>query len=521
MLARRIVPALLALALPSIAAAALAPLARCEALKLSTAAKSASLLLKCQARAITLGVPVDPTCVAKATAKLTSGFARAELAGGCPFIGEATTVDGVLQAAATALAAQQTPIVGGSDCGFRKVAAVGKRIGKRLKSEGSHTKRPERGRLVFAVDAITERYALDVAKAVSEGDCVTSGDGGDLATAADTVVADVLDLVRGNLGALATAHGKRIGAAVRATVLDAMEPEYRDLLARQFNQVTPEYELMWGNIEPVQGTLQLAPVETILEFAETHGFPVVGSPLLWHLILPPWVNGGMTPAHLQAAVDARIDTLLGMYAGRIGTWVVVNEAINDFGGGLRPSIFLNELGPGYIADAFRRARLADPNALLFYNDYLAEGSNGKADAIYAMVVDLLAQGVPIDGVGFQAHLGGLYAFFGATVPGGIQPNLQRFVDLGLRVALTEMDVQANALGETPSERRAAQRDVYQSVLGACVAVAGCDSMTFWGFTDRHTWIRDFLGIPDDPLPWDERYLPKAAFFGVRDALIPD
>jgi endo-1,4-beta-xylanase len=84
-----------------------------------------------------------------------------------------------------------------------------------------------------------------------------------------------------------------------------------------------------------------------------------------------------------------------------------------------------------------------------------------------------------------------------------------------------MDVQANALGTTPAERLAAQRDVYERALGACVAVAGCESMTFWGFTDRHTWIRDFLGLADDPLPWDDGYLPKAAFFGVRDALLAD
>ncbi len=512
---------LVALAVPALALAALAPRAQCEAAKLTAVGKSAAVLFKCHARAVAQGVPVDPSCVAKATAQLASGFLRAESRGSCPFTGEVASVDVTLRAAAAALAAQQTAGSGGSTCGSRKVGAVGNLLGKRLKAEGAHAKQPERGKIAHAVAGLGPRLALDVAKAERGGDCVTPGDGDVVARAADDVAGDLVDLVRGDLAQLAAVHGKRVGAAVQAVVLTAMEPAYREVLARHFSQVTPEYELMWGNIEPVQGTLNPTPVETILDFAETHGLPVVGSPLVWHLILPPWVNPAMTPAALQTAVDARIDTLLGTYAGRIGTWVVVNEAVNDFGGGLRPTIFLNKLGPDYIANAFRRARAADPGALLFYNDYLAEGVNGKSDAIYDMIVDLLAQGVPIDGVGFQTHLGGLYAPFGNVFPSSMRANLQRFADLGLRVAITEMDVQAIALGETPSERRVAQRDVYRRAIGACVDVAGCESMTFWGIADRHTWIRDYLGISDDPLPWDEAYLPKAAFFGVRDALLGD
>ncbi len=105
------------------------------------------------------------------------------------------------------------------------------------------------------------------------------------------------------------------------------------------------------------------------------------------------------------------------------------------------------------------------------------------------------------------------------MPAQLQENIQRFVDLGLIVRITEMDVQAVGLGDTPEEQLIAQRSVYHDVVAACVAVDGCDAITFWGFTDKYTWIKDFLFIDDNPLPWDTGYFPKAAFFGVRDALL--
>src|SRR5205814_9855629 len=101
----------------------------------------------------------------------------------------------------------------------------------------------------------------------------------------------------------------------------------------------------------------------------------------------------------------------------------------------------------------------------------------------------------------------------------VSQNLQRFADLGLRVHISEMDVQIGGAHPAIPGGIVRQRDIYHDMVAACLAVAGCDSVTFWGFTDKYTWIKDYLGVYDQPLPFDVAYRPKPAFFGVRDALV--
>jgi hypothetical protein len=185
----------------------------------------------------------------------------------------------------------------------------------------------------------------------------------------------------------------------------------------------------------------------------------------------------------------------------------VVHAVVDFGASFRSSIFLQKLGPDYIRNAFIRARQADPSALLFYNDFLADGINVKSDFIYDMVVGLLAQGTPIDGVSFQMHLGGDFG----PVPTGesVRQNLQRFADLGLIVRVSEMDVEIRYITGAYDDRLAEQRAIYHDMVAACLSVARCDSVTFWGFTDKYTWLKDYLGLTDRPLPFDDGYQPKS------------
>lgn len=369
-----------------------------------------------------------------------------------------------------------------------------------------------------ALGKVSVKFSARFTTAESRGDCTTIGDAATVAVRIDAASADVVDAVRGALATLGARTGRRIGAAVRANVLANMESGYRDTILRQFDSVTAEYEFMWGNLESTRGAYQFGPVDTIVTFAEQNNLQLKGAPLVWHLILPPWVNDTMTPADLQTAVDQRIDVLLGTYAGKVAVWDVVNEATTDGGTAYRDSIFLQKLGPDYIRSAFVRARQADPNALLFYNDFLADGINAKSDFIYQMIVGLLAQGTPIDGVSFQTHLGG--GFGPAPTKSSVIQNLQRFADLGLLVHISEMDVEIAGLHPSIPGGLAGQREVYHDMVGACLAVARCDSVTFWGFTDKYTWVKDYLGILQDrPLPFDPTYQPKAAFFGIRDALL--
>jgi endo-1,4-beta-xylanase len=206
---------------------------------------------------------------------------------------------------------------------------------------------------------------------------------------------------------------------------------------------------------------------------------VRGHTLVWHAQLPAWVHE-LGPKDLRQAMREHIRSVMAHYDKDVGVWDVVNEPIAD-DGGLRPSVFERRLGPGFIEDAFRTARVADADAKLYLNEIGAEGVNRKSDRLYALVRDLKARGVPIDGVGFQAH------FNLDGVPPDFVANMQRFRALGLDVAITEADV---ALKLAPSAADLqAQAAIYATIVRSCLAVK-CASLTFWGFTDGRSWISE-------------------------------
>jgi endo-1,4-beta-xylanase len=235
---------------------------------------------------------------------------------------------------------------------------------------------------------------------------------------------------------------------------------------------------------------------------------VRGHTLVWYNQTPGWVQD-LPSAQLRAAMETHIDTVMGRYAGRIAHWDVVNEPFEE-DGSLRDSFWRVGLGDGYIAEAFHRARQADPDADLYLNDYNVEGINAKSDAMYELVRDLLAQGVPIDGVGLQGHL------ILGQVPSTLQENIARFAALGVDVAITELDIRIQ-LPATPQELEQQAQD-YAEVVNACLAVARCVGLTVWSFTDRHSWIPEFFPGEGAALPWDEEYEPKPAYYEIHDAL---
>ena len=292
--------------------------------------------------------------------------------------------------------------------------------------------------------------------------------------------------------------GPLAGVAVRADRLD--DAGYAAALTA-FGSVTPENELKWEISEPGDGRYDLGPADRIVSFATQHGMGVRGHTLVWHLQNPGWLND-LSPAELRAALADHIRTLMGRYAGRIGEWDVVNEAVAD-SGRLRGSIWLDKLGPGYIALAFRLARAADPRAKLFYNDYGAEGEGTKADAVYRLVAGLVRQGVPIDGIGLQGHVD-------TSPPPGYARNVARFAKLGLHVELTELDVR------TKGDQRAAQAQQYARMVDGC---APCTRFTVWGLDDADSWVPDaYPGFGNATL-LDDDLRPKPAFGAFRAALL--
>jgi GH35 family endo-1,4-beta-xylanase len=308
----------------------------------------------------------------------------------------------------------------------------------------------------------------------------------------------------------ARASGKLLGAAVQSGYL--ADGRYAGVLGRHFNYLTAEYEMKWDAIERSRGSNDFSRGDAIVAFGQSSGMQIKGHALVWHGSVPGWV-GALSAADLRAAFEAHIQSVGEHFRGRVVAWDVVNEAVADDGSGLRDTVFRQKLGDQYIADAFRLARQADPQALLFYNDYGGEGLNQKSDRIYSLVQGLRAQGVPIDGVGLQMHI------TAANPPSdaNIAANIRRLAALGLSVNISEMDVRIRDVPGTTQMRLDVQKSVYHSIVGVCVAEPRCDAVTFWGFTDAHSWIDAQFGA-DDPLIFDAQYAVKPAYFGVLDAL---
>jgi GH35 family endo-1,4-beta-xylanase len=308
----------------------------------------------------------------------------------------------------------------------------------------------------------------------------------------------------------AQASGKLVGAAVQSNFLG--DGRYAGVLARHFNYLTAEYEMKWDAIERTRGINNFGAGDAIVAYGQANGMQIKGHALIWHGSVPAWV-AGLSAADLRVAFENHIRSVAEHYRGRVRAWDVVNEAVATDGSALRDTVFRQKLGDQYIADAFRLARQADSQALLFYNDYGGEGLNQKADRIYDLVQGLRAQGVPIDGVGLQMHISAANPPSNAN----IAANMSRLASLGLLVNISEMDVRIRDLPGTLPARLDVQKSVYHSIVGVCVAEPRCDGVTFWGFTDAHSWIDAQFGA-DDPLLFDEQYAAKPAYYGVFDAL---
>ncbi|KHK97091.1 1,4-beta-xylanase [Microbacterium mangrovi] len=314
-----------------------------------------------------------------------------------------------------------------------------------------------------------------------------------------------------SLRALAARSGLRIGTAVNTDLLGT-DATYTAITDQQFSTVTPENVMKWQLVEPTRGTYDWAAADRLVASARANGQLVRGHTLVWHSQLPDWLvqaAPAMSADELRAVLKKHVTDEVTHFKGKIWQWDVVNEAFND-DGTLRDSIFLQKLGPGYIADAFRWAHAADPKAQLFYNDYNIEYTGPKSNAVYALVTQLKAEGVPIDGVGFQTHLDTQY-----PLP-DLRANLQRFADLGLNVAETEVDVRTT-LPVTAVEQ-SAQVAAYSQTLQACLAVRSCISYTVWGFDDGHSWVPGVFAGEGAANLYDAGYTPKAQYFALQQDL---
>ncbi|NBM18807.1 endo-1,4-beta-xylanase [Streptomyces sp. GC420] len=306
---------------------------------------------------------------------------------------------------------------------------------------------------------------------------------------------------------LAQAEGVYYGTAVTASKLTGT---YGSITGTQFGSITPGNEMKWGSVEPSRGSFNWSGADAVVDFAEANGQKVRGHTLVWHSQMPGWLaDGTFSDAELRTIMTDHVTTEVTRYRGRIDHWDVVNEPLNE-DGTMRAGKFYNQLGESYIADAFHAARAADPGAKLYINDYNTDGTGAKSDGMYELVERLKAQGVPIDGVGFQGHL------ILGQVPSTLRANLQRFADLGVDVAVTELDIRMD-LPATDAKLQQ-QKAEFKAVTAACLAVARCAGVTAWGFTDSDSWIPDVFPGQGAATPYDESFRPKRAYYGIAEAL---
>ena len=318
-----------------------------------------------------------------------------------------------------------------------------------------------------------------------------------------------------------------IGVAVSPR---ALQTDEAGLILRQFNSVTAENAMKMGPIHPQEHQYFWKDADSIVAFAGRNGMKIRGHALVWHNQTPNWLFADEKEATVSKEVllqrlKDHITTVVQRYKGKIYAWDVVNEAISDKKDEyLRPSRFQQIIGEEYIAKAFQWAHEADPDALLFYNDY-NEINPIKREKIFKLVTSLKQAGIPIHGVGLQAH-------WAVNEPskGQLDSTLQRFSETGLQLQITELDIsvypkehdarerkQEDALTAFTAEREQQQLEVYKMIFELFRKYkAHISSVTFWNISDRHSWLDNFpvRDRKDYPLLFNRELQPKKAFWEV-------
>ena len=318
-----------------------------------------------------------------------------------------------------------------------------------------------------------------------------------------------------------------IGVAVTPRNLSGAEAQ---LILKQFNSLTPENAMKMGPIHPRENEYYWKDADSIVNFAQHHGLRVRGHNLCWHNQAPAWLfkdeNGKpVTKDVLLKRLKDHITTVVNRYKGKIYAWDVVNEAISDKPDEyLRPSLWYQICGEDYISKAFEYAHDADPNAVLFYNDYNEIGAV-KREKIYKLVKSLKDAGVPIGAIGLQGH-------WAVNEPSRAQldSTIQRLASIGLPLQLTELDISVypkehNARQRKPDdadttfspEKENKQIEIYKMCFDLFRKYkTHISGVTFWNISDRNSWLDNFpvRNRKDYPLLFDKNLQPKKAYWEV-------
>lgn len=324
-----------------------------------------------------------------------------------------------------------------------------------------------------------------------------------------------------------------IGAAINNGVIEEKDSLATELLKKEFNSITPENIMKWMHIHPSNDKFNFEIADKYVDFGDRNDLHIVGHTLVWHSQLADWVTQIKDSLAMTVSLKNHINTIVNRYKGRIDSWDVVNEALNE-DGTLRKSIFLEVLGDSYLELAFETVAKADPEVQLTYNDYNLTNPEKRAGAI-RLVKNLQEKDVKIDAVGMQGH----WNLEGPTLE-EIENSIIAYHEAGVKVLISELDITVlpnpwdlegaevsqnfegdelmnpypESLPDSIQDKLAKRyQDIFKLFRKHRDKI---DRVTFWGINDGASWLN---GWPIDnrtnyPLLFDRNYRPKKAYESV-------
>lgn len=324
-----------------------------------------------------------------------------------------------------------------------------------------------------------------------------------------------------------------IGTALSADQIEGKDAKVDSLIKKEFNAITAENIMKSMYTHPQKDKYDFALSDKFVAYGEKNKMFIHGHTLIWHSQLAPWMEKIADSTEMKTFMKDHITTIVSKYKGRINSWDVVNEALNE-DGTLRQSVFLKTLGEKYLVYAFKLAEKADPKVDLYYNDYNLEDPAKRAGAI-ALIKKIKAAGGKIDGIGSQGHWN-----LNSPSLDEIEKSILEYSALGIKVAFTELDItvlpnpwdlkgadvnqkfegnpKMNPYPEKlpdSVQNRLAER--YASIFKLFLKHKDKISrVTFWGVYDGQSWLNDWpiKGRTNYPLPFDANLKHKKAYESI-------
>jgi endo-1,4-beta-xylanase len=295
------------------------------------------------------------------------------------------------------------------------------------------------------------------------------------------------------LKSAAAAAGIVYGANVRDIALINQYPDLAALMQQQCAIVESGRDFQMARTRPDPSSFDFSKTDAWMAWATGHGFKVAECHLVWHESNPHWLHSYVTPQNARDVLTNHVSTLVGRYAGKMYSWVVVNEAIkigDGQAGGLRDSVWMRNIGAEYIDEAFRAAAKADPHAILLYNDGGFEYDEGGELAHRKGVLDLLrgmvSRGVPIHALGVESHLGGKSVGYNAPA---FASFLSEVSSMGLKIFISELDLaDAKFAGSDDATRDSMVAKGYGGYLGTALANKSVTTVINWSLADKYSWF---------------------------------